>query len=83
MENNKTKVIFRKDRHNGEIIAFFPETYTYGDLMIYVHNGQHGESNMFYYWDTAKATPAEYKPLFDELTNLVGYDLRVMQRMTY
>jgi len=81
MEN--TKVIFRKDKQTGEIIAFFPETYEYGDLMSYAHLGQHSSATIFYYHYTKKATKEEYQELYNELTNLVGYNLKVMQRMTY
>lgn len=79
-----TRVIFRKDKSTGEIIAFFPESYEYGDLMCYVHNGQHGNATIQYYWNTSKATPQEYHELLTELTDLIGYkNLKVMQRMTY
>lgn len=81
-----TKVIFRKDKKTGEIIAFFPETYKEyknGRMLCYVHIGQHGEANLEYYWDTKKAIEVEYKTLLNELI-LIGYDdLKIMQRMSY
>ena len=80
----KTKVIFRKDKHDNTITAFFPETYKHGQLTCYEHIGQHGNADIMYYLtETKKATPEEYQELYNELQNLVGYDLRVMQRMTY
>ena len=84
----KTKVIFRKEKNDytgdWDVVAFFPETYRNYTLDCYAHIGQHGTADINYYrYDTKKATPEEYKDLYNELTNLVGYDLRVMQRMTY
>lgn len=83
----KTKVIFRKSKNpytkEWEVEAFFPETYNRGRMTCYAHIGQHDEADITYYWTTKKATPEEYKDLYDELTNLVGYNLRVMQKMTY
>ena len=39
----KAKVIFRKNK-NGEVIAFFPEFHVqYGNIMSYMHIGQHSE----------------------------------------
>lgn len=83
-----TRVIFRKCKgeFKGEIVAFFPDTYNRynGNMTCYAHIGQHSDANIRYYWDTVKATEEEYKPLLDELTNVIGYDdLKVMQKMTY
>ena len=79
-----TKVIFRKDKKDATVVAFFPEfEANFGRIVCYEHVGQHGEADLMYYWqNTKKATPAEYEPLYRELTELVGYeDLRVMQRL--
>ena len=83
MDNQRTKVIFRKDKHDGEIVAFFPDSYFYGVLTCYEHLGQHGTATIEYYWTTERATAEEYKDLYNELTNIIGYDLKIMQRMTY
>ena len=90
MDKQKTKVIFRKEKNeytgDWDVVAFFPETYGedgIGKLTCYAHIGQHGTADIMYYFTTKKATPEEYKDLYNELTNLVGYNLRVMQRMTY
>jgi hypothetical protein len=83
----KTKVIFRKIKNDytgdWDIIAFFPETYDRGFMTCYEHIGQHGEACLQTYWATKKAKPEEYADLYRELTELVGYNLRVMQKMTY
>ena len=42
------KVIFRKDRDNGEIVAFFPEDYILGELPCYTHIGQHAYTSICY-----------------------------------
>jgi hypothetical protein len=93
----KTKVIFRKKywrtwKHKAgewEVIAFFPDT-AYdgscrpGNMMLYVHEGQHGEAAIEFYRTTKPCTPREYRALKKELENLspVGYNLRVMKRMS-
>lgn len=80
----KVKVIFRKTK-GGEIIAFFPETEAnHGNIMSYMHIGQHSEASLEYYWTTKKATEAEYKTLLDELK--LRYDdceLIVRQKIFY
>ena len=86
-ENQEIKVIFRKykNEYTGEynVIAFFPESYNYGSLMSYEHIGQHSESTIdFYHW-TKPAALNEDLGLYNELTGLVGYNLRVVKRMRY
>ena len=85
----ETRVVFRKVKNpytgDWEIIAFFPDFRTsLGRIICYEHVGQHGEADIhFYKYDTKKATPEEYAELYTELTELVGYDLKVMQRLIY
>ena len=83
----KTKVIFRKVKNpytkDWNIVAFFPETYDNGFMTCYEHMGQHSEAHLQTYWESKRAKPEEYAELYKELTELVGYHLRVMQRMTY
>jgi hypothetical protein len=80
----KIKVIFRKTPA-GEIIAFFPEIpVNYGNIMSYMHIGQHGEASRDFYTDTKKATENEYRPLLQELQSI--YDdciLEVKQKLYY
>ena len=86
-ENQALKVIFRKykNEYTGQynIIAFFPESYNYGSLMSYEHIGQHSESTIDFYHYTKPAALNEYLELYNELTNIVGYSLRVVKRMSY
>lgn len=84
MEKEKVKVIFRKDKH-GEIVAFFPEgSVNYGNIMSYMHIGQHGEASLEFYQSTKKATYEEYKPLLVELMMIYhGCDLMVKQKLYY
>ena len=83
----KTKVVFRKTKNpytkEWDIIAFFPDLEAnFGRVVCYEHVGQHGEADiLFYKYNTKKAKPEEYEALYRELTDLVGYDLRVMQRL--
>lgn len=78
-------VIFRKEKNDYtgdyDIIAFFPTLKAnYGRVACYSHIGQHGEADILYYYETKKAKPEEYADLYRELTELVGYNLRVKQR---
>lgn len=84
-KNNKrqdvTKVVFRKFK-DGEIIALFPDLKEHGgDVMSYMHIGQHGAASPLIINDTKPATPQEFSPLFMEL-EAIGYRLAVRQRMT-
>lgn len=89
MDEQKTKVIFRKCKDNGDVIAFFPESYhdrscNTGRIMSYLHVGQHGEADIdFYRHLTKPATASEYADLHWELSNVIGYNLQVVKRMRY
>jgi hypothetical protein len=79
----KTDVIFRK-YPDGDIIALFPYEIQgfFGEQVIcYMHIGQHGlgcyQSVLL---DTKLATEEEYKELFNELENLIGYNLNVVKK---
>lgn len=89
MDNEKTKVAFfieRKIRRadNGaklprEVTAVFVESGNYRMKECYAHEGQHGVCAVD--WVNEECRPAnyaEYKPLMDELQNLVGYNLEVV-----
>ena len=81
---DKVKVIFRKNKYN-DVIAFFPEArVNYGNIMSYMHIGQHGEASYEFYLTTRKANENEYADLFAELRGI--YDdcqLVVKQRLCY
>lgn len=79
---DKDRVIFRKWKDTGEIIAFIPEApANYGMCLSYMHIGQHGEADYYYCLSiTIPATPDEYKNLLEELQS-IGYDLTVKRRM--
>ena len=79
-------VLFRKDKNTKEIVAFLPECpVNYGNILCYMHIGQHSEATLQYYWDTVKATEEEYRPLLEELENIVYNDdiLTVKKRLNY
>lgn len=79
-------ILFRKDRKTNKVVAFIPEsTVNYGHILSYMHIGQHSEATLQYYWDTVKATEEEYKPLLEELENIVYNDdiLTVKKRLNY
>ena len=81
---DKVKVIFRKDR-KGNIIAFLPELrVNRGNIMSYMHIGQHSEASYQFYTETKKADESEYNSLLDELKSI--YDdctLVVKQKLRY
>ena len=81
---DKVKVIFRKDKE-GNIIAFLPELrVNHGNIMSYMHIGQHSEASYQFYTETKKADKSEYNSLLGELKRI--YDdciLVVKQRLSY
>lgn len=83
----KTKVIFRKFRDTGEVIALFPEepgTLDIDTCSSYMHNGQHASASVRLIDITDPATPEEYADLKRELENLSPepYDLEVRKRFS-
>lgn len=85
----KVKVIFRKSKNpytnEYEIIAFFPEIEAnYGNILSYMHIGQHSEASLEFYHSTKKATEEEYKPLLNELKAIYdNCELVVRQKLNY
>ena len=78
------QVLFRKDKHTNEIIAFLPEIpVNTGMIMSYMHIGQHDEAALSYYWDTVKAYKEEYNDLYDELCEIYEEKLRIKQMINY
>ncbi len=80
-----TRVVFRKWKDSGEVIALFPDlnyangAANFGNIMSYMRVGQHGEAHESLLRERkrfVKATPAEYADLLKELTG-IGYDLKV------
>lgn len=90
---DKIKVIFRKDKTDGTIIAFFPEsTAKAGNIVCYEHIGQHGEASLEYFYSTTKASSGEYEELYKELCGIYAFDggkldpplkLSIRQRLCY
>ena len=81
---DKVKVIFRKDKYH-DVIAFFPEArVNYGNMMSYMHIGQHGEASYEFYLTTSKANENEYADLFAELREIYdNCELVVKQKINY
>lgn len=75
----KTKVIFRKSKH--EVLAIFPEepaTRDGHECTCYAHTGQHSACDPFISRRGYRlATPEEYAPLKAELER-IGYTLHVV-----
>lgn len=84
-DKHKTKVIFRKFKKGGDIIALFPETpgtnKWHADCGSYMHIGQHGAASIDLASITRKAEPHEIEPLKRELEG-IGYNLKIVTRFT-
>lgn len=80
-KENKTRVIFRVFS-DGEIIALFPHIDEgNGNILSYMHIGQHGGASPLIVNDTKPATPEQYKELFAELQG-IGYNLATGKRLS-
>lgn len=80
----KTKVIFRKFRNGGDVIALFPADAGTNDVSTcssYQHMGQHSAASVYLSRHTVPATRKEYAPLARELRS-IGYKLRIVKRFT-
>ena len=74
------RVIFRKWRGNGGVIAFFPDQKDGPYIGSYEHVGQHGNAS-YPNPQTEAAKPEEYADLLREL-QAIGYDdLRIVRRV--
>ena len=76
----KTKVIFYKEPNENmnkgyNILAVFVDE---NPLLCYAHIGQHSECSTDYVADLARAKKHEYQELKNELTNLVDYNLDIL-----
>ena len=89
MDNNKTKVAFfieRKSRRTDygtaiprEVTAVFVESGNNLMKDCYAHVGQHGTCAVDWIAEECRvASYAEYKSLYDELQEQVGYNLEVL-----
>lgn len=64
---------------NDDVLAVFPElTGRIGEYRGYRHIGQHTSIHPDYYKSLEKATKEQYMPLYNELTNQIGYNLNVL-----
>lgn len=82
-----TKVIFKKKCDRGlkewHVVAFFPEaTVNRGNIMCYVHDGQHGDASYDYYLSCRPASKKEYACLKRELGKSFGYRLKIVSKVT-
>lgn len=68
------RVVFKKDRKTGEIVAVLPEGKG-GSLMVscYTHEGQHSACSVGYLQtEVVSADESEYRPLLEEMRSLYG-----------
>ncbi len=80
MAMSKQRVVFRKWKGSGTVIAFFLDQVYRGYVMSYEHIGQHGNAT-YPHPQTEPASPSEYAELLRELTERVGYaDLKIVKK---
>lgn len=82
-DTDKTLVVFRKFKNDGEIIALFPELEEpCNGCTSYQHVGQHGNAQYWFVIECSMpAQPHEYADLKAELES-IGYNLNVRKRWT-
>ena len=81
----ETKVIFRKWKNNGDVIAIFPQlpgNNNWSTCLSYENIGQHGTcGEALIIAHTQPANQSEYKALKNELES-IGYNLKIGLRIT-
>lgn len=77
MKEPKTKVAYVLIE--GDVVALFPELDwdQQGNITSYMHIGQHGGASPELL-QNPKATPEQYADLHEELTEMVGYNLKII-----
>lgn len=80
-DTEKTIVVFRKFKDDGDIIALFPHVkWSDESISSYMHVGQHGGADYIgCLKQSVPATKEEYKALQKELESL-GYDLIIKKK---
>lgn len=84
MKRLPTKVVFKKFKRGGDVIALFtqePGTRDPHTCQIYQHEGQHGDMDMRHKSMLTTCLPKEYVNLKAEL-EAIGYTLVVYQNIT-
>lgn len=88
MPDKLTRVCFRKDKYDGEIIAAFVGAPYSKELpehrLVFVHEGQHMGGRLDYLKKyTRPAKPKEYKDLLKELTAPpYNYKFKIVSRLS-
>lgn len=76
-----TEVVFRK--YNKKVYAVFPyETDWNGDTLSYADSEFRACQYDYLITHSKPAKPLEYKPMFDELSNM-GYDLKLINKREF
>ena len=96
INESEEPVIFKRDRRDGEVIAFFPETMfdgsvNRGNIMCYAHNGQSSEASIEYFQNCRPCKDeSEYSDLLAELEDYFLQDpdagdieLKVVKKANY
>lgn len=78
MEIVNIDVVFKKDKNDGEIVAFFPNEIAdnKGNILCYAHIGQHSAASIAYMKECLNASIDEFADLALELHS-IGYELNI------
>lgn len=77
---DQQRVIFRKWKDTGSVIAFFPDQKDGHYIGSYEHVGQHGNAT-YPNPQTVPAKPQEFASLLAELRSIGYDDLRIVRRL--
>ena len=75
-------IIFRKDKTNENVIAFFRESFDGEYIDTYEHIGQHSSASYSYYLNnTIPCNEEDYKGLLKELKDIGYEDIKMYKRL--
>jgi hypothetical protein len=73
------KVIFLKDKEINSVFAFFTEPED-GDYICYDPIGGHSGCCLEYIMECEEAKECEYLPIYNQLIEYYGYDLKICHK---
>ena len=75
------KFLIHSEDEDNTVFALFPTLKeSLNCVLSYAHIGQHSECSLEYARECYEATREQYNDLYHELTSLVGYNLKVLNK---
>lgn len=75
------KFLIHSEDEDNTVFALFPTLKESPNCVLsYAHIGQHSECSLEYANECYEANADQYEKLYIELTNYVGYDLKVLNK---